>query len=209
MEQRVRLDVPTLADPIVRSLLQESDLFVRSFAGSSFGLLSPLDFIRIFSLVTEILSHAYLIISLTRGVSHLGILIVSILSTMLPLVLSCFSYSSEQMESQASAKEVRAADRQERLRNLAYSDVHRPEIALFGLGDWILKSWSNARKIAIASEQLSYARNTSIIDQFNLAELVFAIQNVSPTRVSNFEFLTIFSFLYCFSSKTHLLLWDR
>jgi len=48
MEQRVRLDVPTLDDPIVRSLLQESDLFVRSFSGSGFGLLSPLDFIRIF-----------------------------------------------------------------------------------------------------------------------------------------------------------------
>ena len=181
MEQRVKLDVPTLADPVVRSLLQESDLFVRSFAGGGFGLLSPLEFIRIFSLLTEIASHAYLIISLTRGVSHLGILLVSILSTMLPLFLSWFSYSPEQMEYPTSAKELRAADRQERLRNLAYSDVHRPEIVLFGLGDWILKSWSSARKIAIASEQLSYARNISVIDQFNLAELVCAVQNVSST----------------------------
>ena len=178
MEQRVRLDVPTLADPVVQSLLQESDLFVRSFTGGGFGLLSPLDFIRIFSLLTEIVSHAFLIISLTRGLSHFGILFVSILSCMFPLFLSCFSYSREQMESQASAKEVRAADRQERLRNLAYNDVHRPEIALFGLGDWILKSWTNARKLAIMSEQLSHARNTSIIDQFNLAELVCAMQNV-------------------------------
>jgi hypothetical protein len=182
MDQRVRLDVPTLADPVVRSLLQESDLFARSFAGGGFGLLSPLDFIRIFSLLTEIVSHAYLIISLTRGVSHLGILFVSMLSTMLPLFLSWFSCSHEQTESQASAKEVRAADRQERLRNLAYSDVHRPEIALFGLGDWILKSWTNARKITITSEQLLHARNTSIIDQFNLAELVCAMQNVSPAH---------------------------
>ena len=31
MEQRVRLDVPTLADPAIRDLLHESDLFVRSF----------------------------------------------------------------------------------------------------------------------------------------------------------------------------------
>lgn len=194
MEQRVRLDVPTLADPVVRSLLQESDLFARSFSGSGFGLLSPLDFIRIFSLLTEIVSHAYLIISLTRGVSHLGILLVSILSTMLPLFLSWFSCSREQMEFPASAKEMRAADRQERLRNLAYSDAHRPEIALFGLGDWILKSWSNARKIAIASEQLSYARNTSIIDQFNLSELVCAIQNVSPTHFpSDFRVINHFS----------------
>ena len=206
----MRLDVPTLAEPVVQSLLQESDLFVRSFAGGGFGLLSPLDFIRIFSLVTEIASHAYLIISLTRGVTHLGILLMSVLSITLPLFLSWFSCSSEQMESQASAKEVRAADRQERLRNLAYSDVHRPEIALFGLGDWILKSWSNARKIGIASEQLSYARNTSIIDQFNLSELVCAIQNVSSTRFSSdFELLTAISFLYYFSFKMQLLLWDH
>ena len=209
MEQRVRLDVPTLADPVVRSLLQESDLFVRSFAGGGFGLLSPLDFIRVFSLLTEIVSHAYLIISLTRGVSHIGILLVSILSTMLPLFLSWFSCPAKQMESQASAKEVRAADRQERLRNLAYSDVHRPEIALFGLGDWILKSWTNARKITITSEQLSQAQNTSIIDQFNLAEMVYAMQNVSRTHFhSDFKLYTIFSFLYCSSSKMHLLLWD-
>ena len=188
MEQRVRLDVPTLDDPVVRSLLQESDLFVRSFSGSGFGLLSPLDFIRIFSLLTEIASHAYLIISLTRGVSHLGILFVSILSTMLPVFLSWFSCPREQMESKASAKEMRAADRQERLRNLAYSDIHRPEIALFGLGDWILKSWSNARKAAFTSEQISHVRNTSIIDRFNLRELMSAIQNVSPTTHCSFEF---------------------
>ena len=210
MEQRVRLDVPTLDDPVIRSLLQESDLFVRSFAGSGFGLLSPLDFIRIFSLLTEIASHAYLIISLTRGMSHLGILFVSILSTMLPVFLSWFSCSREQMESKASAKEMRAADRQERLRNLAYSDVHRPEIALFGLGDWILKSWSNARKVAFTSEQLSHARNTSIIDQFNLAELMSAIQNVSLTHSSfDFGLISISSFLCCFSFKIHLLLWDH
>ncbi|KAF8974685.1 P-loop containing nucleoside triphosphate hydrolase protein [Flammula alnicola] len=178
MEQRVRLDVPTLADPTVRALLQESDLFARSFAGGGFGVLSPLDFIHVISLTTEIASHLFLIISLTRGAFHFGILFLSILSTLLPLFLSSIRCSRDQKESPTSAKEARASDRQERLRNLAYSDVHRPEIALFGLGDWILKSWSSARKIVLSSEQPSYARSASIIDQFNLMELVGAIQNV-------------------------------
>lgn len=177
MEQRVRLDVPTMADPTVRALLQESDLFARSFGGGGFGMLSPLDFIHIFSLMTEIASHLILIVSLTHGPFYFGILSLSIFSTMLPLVLSWFS-CSRQTESPASAKEARASDRQERLRNLAYSDIHRPEIALFGLGDWILKSWSSARKVVLASEQPSYARKTSIIDQFSLVELVYAVQNL-------------------------------
>lgn len=178
MEQRVRLDVPTLADPTVRALLQESDLFARSFTGGGFGMLSPLEFVHIFALITEIVSHLILIASLTRGVSHFGILLLSIFSTMLPLFLSWFSCPRDEKESIASAKEARAADRQERLRNLAYSEAHRPEISLFGLGDWILKSWSSARKIVLASEQPLYARNTSILDQFNLSELVSAVQNI-------------------------------
>jgi hypothetical protein len=178
MEQRVRLDVPTLADPTTRALLQESELFARSFTGSGFGILSPLEFIHIISLLTEIVSHIILIVSLTRGISHFGILVLSIFSTMLPMFLSWFTCPRKQTESIASAKEARAADRQERLRSLAYSDAHRPEVALFGLGDWILKSWTSARKIVLASEQPSYSRNTSVLDQFNLSELVCAVQNV-------------------------------
>lgn len=178
MEQRVRLDVPTLADPTVRALLQESELFARSFTGSGFGILSPLEFIHIISLLTEIVSHIILIVSLTRGISHFGILVLSIFSTMLPMFLSWFTCPRKETESIASAKEARAADRQERLRSLAYSDAHRPEVALFGLGDWILKSWTSARKIVLASEQPYYARNTSVLDQFNLSELVCAVQNI-------------------------------
>ncbi|KAF8204859.1 P-loop containing nucleoside triphosphate hydrolase protein [Pholiota molesta] len=162
MEQRVRLDVPTLADPTVRALLQESDLFARSFAGGGFGMLSPLDFIHVFSLMTEIASHLFLIISLTRGAFHFGVLLLSIFSTLLPLVLSWFSCSRDQAESPTSAKEARANDRQERLRNMAYSDTHRPEIALF----------------VLAAEQPLYARNMSIIDQFNLMELISMAQNI-------------------------------
>ena len=43
LEQRLRLDLPTLSDANVRDLLHESDLFVRSFTGLGFGfgLFSP------------------------------------------------------------------------------------------------------------------------------------------------------------------------
>jgi len=189
----VRLDVPTLADPTVRALLQESELFARSFTSSGFGILSPLEFIHIVSLLTEIVSHIFLIVSLTRGVSHLGILVLSILSTMLPMFLSWFTWPQREMESIASEKEARAANRQERLRSLAYSDVHRPEVALFGLSDWILKSWKSARKIVLASEQPYYVRSTSVLDQFNLSELVYAVQNV---RISAPLCRVISSFLF-------------
>ncbi|KAF6762807.1 P-loop containing nucleoside triphosphate hydrolase protein [Ephemerocybe angulata] len=141
MEHRVRLDVPTLADPQVRDLLQESDLFARSFSGGGFGFISPLDFINIFSLLIEILSHLWLILTLTRNAS-------------------CFG-------------EMRAAEKQERMRNLAYSDIHRPEISLFGLGDWILNSWSAARKIVLASEQ-TVSRNSTV----HFADLMYALQNL-------------------------------
>lgn len=178
MEQRLRLDVPTLADPATRSLLQESDLFVRSFSGGGFGMLSPLDFIQVISLMVEIASQLFLIISLTRGALHITVLLISGSTILLPIVLSWISCSREQQEPTATAKEARACDRQERLRNLAYSDAYRPEIALFGLGDWILKSWTSARKVVLSYEQPAYARNSSIIDQFNLMDLLNAIQNV-------------------------------
>ncbi|KAF9057452.1 P-loop containing nucleoside triphosphate hydrolase protein [Panaeolus papilionaceus] len=178
MEQRVRLDVPTLGDPVIRSLLQESDLFARSFGGGGFGVLSPLEFVHILSLITEILSHLFLIISLTRGIWHLGVLFLSIFSSMLPLLITWFNCRNYPPDTPTDAKTAKAADRQERLRNMAYSDVYRPEIALFGLGDWILKSWSRARKVVLASEQPLYGQYSSILNQFNINEIIAIMQNV-------------------------------
>ena len=177
LKLRVHLDVPTLADPTVRVLLQESDLFANSFGSGGFGMLSPLDFIRIFSHLTEIVSHLILIISLTKGASHLGILALSLFSTLLPVILSWFSCAKDEAEPTTSVKEARAYNRQERMRNFVYSEVHRPEIALFGLGDWILKTWLHARKTVLSFEQPAYARTPSIMEQFNLMELVWAVQN--------------------------------
>ncbi|GLB33489.1 putative P-loop containing nucleoside triphosphate hydrolase protein [Lyophyllum shimeji] len=178
LKHRVRLDVPTLADPIVRDLLQEADLFARSFNGGGFGVLSPFDFIHILSLTIEIISHIAVVISLTRGATHLGVLLLSISSAMLPLVLPWCNFSQTQTEPSPSIREARAVERHERMRSLAYSEVHRPEIALFGLGDWILETWSNARKIVLTSEQPHLLRESSFLSQLHLSDLLFALQNI-------------------------------
>lgn len=177
MEHRVRLDVPTLTDPTVRDLLQESDLFSRSFSGTGFGFLSPLDFLQIISLSTEILSHLFLIISLTSCPSQCGILILSILSALLPTFLSWYNVPVNPPDPRTTTKEARAADRLEKMRNLAYSDSYRPEIALFGLGEWILKSWSSARRVILEAEA-TQPYQTSHLAQYNLTELITAVQNI-------------------------------
>jgi hypothetical protein len=177
MEHRVRLDVPTLSDPVVRDLLQESELFSRSFNGTGFGFLSPLDFLQIVSLMTEILSHLFLIVSLTNAASHCGVLILSILAALLPTLLSWYNVPPNPSDSRTTSKEARAADRLEKMRNLVYSDSYRPEIALFGLGEWILKSWSSARKVILEAEE-TQPYQPSHLAQCNLTELIYAVQNV-------------------------------
>ncbi|KAJ7233135.1 P-loop containing nucleoside triphosphate hydrolase protein [Mycena haematopus] len=178
MEQRIRLDIPTLSDPVVRDLLHESDLFARSFSGSGFGLLSPLDFIHIISLVTELLSHALLILSLTAGATHYGVLLLSIFSATLPLFVAWFGCPQPHSENLYTPREARAADRQEKMRNLAYNDGHRPEIELFGLGDWILRNWASARKVVLDSEQSQQLRDSSLLSKLNFSDFLFALQNI-------------------------------
>jgi hypothetical protein len=182
LEQRIRLDIPTLSDPAVRDLLQESDLFARSFSGSGFGLLSPLDFIHIISLVTELVSHVLLILSLTGGATHYGVLLLSIFSATLPLFVTWFGCPQPHSETMYTPREARAADRQEKMRNLAYNDAHRPEIELFGLGDWILKTWASARKVVLDSEQSQHLRDSSLMSKLNFSDFLFALQNVSATQ---------------------------
>ena len=161
----------------MHDLLQESDLFARSFSGGGFGLLSPLDFVHVLSLATEIISHMLLIISLTRGATHFGVLFLSIFSATLPFLIARFSFRFPEADSPYNVREARAADRQERMRNLAYSEAHRAEVALFGLGEWILQSWATARKIVLSSEQPQILRD-SILSRLNMSDLSFALQNV-------------------------------
>ena len=184
MEQRLRMDVPTLADPQIRDLFQESDLFVRSFSGvSSFGLLSPLDFLRILTLISELVSHAWMIWSLTFGSTHLWLLLFSVLSSILPLILSYWNPNSNYFEEHHDATEARAVAKQNRMHAMAYSDVDRPEIVLFGLGPWILQTWAKARKVTLGIDnQLNspkYAFASSLRSQINVSNILATLQNVS------------------------------
>jgi len=185
--QRLRLDIPTLSDPIVRDCLQESDLFVKSFNGmGGFGLLSPFDFVQILAQISELASYLWVLLTLTGGSSHIGALLLSILSALLPLFLNRCGLSPSHPDNAYSSKEARTAERQEKLRNLAYNDTHRPEVLLFGLGPWILHSWACARKSMMYHERLSPLNQSTlpqILHQINVSDLLFALQNVSCLSV--------------------------
>lgn len=181
--QRLRLDIPTLSDPIVRDCLQESDLFVRSFNGmGGFGLLSPFDFIQIFALISELISHLLVLLSLTGGSANLGALLLSLLSALFPLLLNRFIGAQSSPEAIYTPEEARNAERQEKFRNLAHNESHRPEMLLFGLGPWVLQSWANARKAMLYDGQTSPSNQltlSQLLNQINISDLLFALQNVS------------------------------
>ncbi|KAF7313550.1 ABC transporter domain-containing protein [Mycena chlorophos] len=178
LESRVRLDIPTLQDPAIRDLLAESDLFARSFSGSGFGLISPLDCMQLISLATEIISHVLLILSLTGGLAHYWVLLLSIFSATLPMLVTWIRCPEFHAESLYTPRETRAADRQEKVRNLAYDESHRPEIELFGLGRWILKTWASARRVVLDSERNRQNQEFSVLSGLNFSDFLFALQNI-------------------------------
>lgn len=150
---------------------------------TSFGLLSPFDFVSILTLVSEIISHLFVIYSLTDGFTHFWILLFSVLSSALPLILPWFSGSRAYPDSFYSPQETLSAERQEKMRHLVSSDPHRPEILLFGLGPWILSSWAEARKTLLGLEKPSFLRETAFFGQVSLNEIMVAIQHVRSLSV--------------------------
>ena len=201
MEKRLQLDVPSLSDPVTRDLFQESDLFVRSFSGmSSLGLLSPFDFVSILTLVSEIISHLYVIYSLTNDFAHIWILLFSLLSAFLPFVLPWFHTGRSHPDSLYTPQEAQAAETQEKMRHLAHNDSHRPELLLFSLSPWILESWSQARKSLLGLEKPSIFRETAILGQVSFNEVMVAVQHVRNTdfilRLLKSPFLTLTAFLF-------------
>ncbi|KAI0312479.1 P-loop containing nucleoside triphosphate hydrolase protein [Amylostereum chailletii] len=180
MELRVRLDVPALSDPLVRELLAESDMFVASFQGvGGFGLLSPFDFIRIFTLLSEIVSHIFILTSLVNGPLPLVALLFSLLSSAVPFFQTSYGYRFDTPT--FSEYEVRQAENQEQMRQLALSEGYRPEVMLFGLGPWILDAWAHARKTALglySSPKPSLSGVTALFSQFTTTEAITALQNI-------------------------------
>jgi hypothetical protein len=179
MEKRLQLDVPSLSDPVTRDLFQESDLFVRSFSGmSSLGLLSPFDFVSILTITSEIISHLYVIYTLTSDFMHVWILLFSLTSALLPFILPWFHAGRSHADSLYTPQEAQAAERQEKMRHLAHNDSHRPELLLFGLGPWVLESWAQARKSLLGLEKPSIFRETAFLGQVSLNEIMVAVQHV-------------------------------
>ncbi|TFK56190.1 P-loop containing nucleoside triphosphate hydrolase protein [Heliocybe sulcata] len=159
MQLQLQLDIPTLSDPLVRDVVHESDLFVRSFAQSGaggFGLLSPLDIVRILSLICEVASHVFIIYSLARtSPSHSFILLLTAVIVLFPHIVTWLRMCSRpDSDDLYSPQEAAAAAKLEKMRNLAYSETHRREILAFGLGPWILRCWDNARRTILGLEEL-------------------------------------------------------
>ena len=179
MEKRLQLDVPSLSDPVTRDLFQESDLFVRSFSGmTSLGLLSPFDFVSMLTLTSEIISHLYVIYTLTNDFTHIWVLLFSLLSALLPFVLPWFHTGRSHPDSLCTPQEAQASEKQEKMRHLAHNDSHRPELLLFGFGPWILDSWAQARKSLLGLEKPNIFRETAFFGQVSLSEIVVAVQHV-------------------------------
>lgn len=196
MHQRSRLDLPALVDPVVRDLLQESDTFARSFTGmGGFGLISPLDFVRILTLLSEVFAHVFILLSLTRSSTHLCILALSLVSSLLPLVdvAAWLGVRRQGHDDVYSPAEARAMAKQEQMRNLVYNESYRSEILVFGLSSWILESWASARRTMLGIEQSQPAMNlrhivSTLVTQINFAEMLALLHNVStlPSAQKNF-----------------------
>jgi len=188
MEQRVRLDIPTLSDPTVRDLLAESDLFVSSFQGAGgFGLLSPFDLIRVFSLISELASHVFVLSTISYGPLSVFALLISFLSAAYPLVQSSLLPRMYHFDTPVySEEEIRLTEKQEQMRHLSLSDTHRPEVMLFGLGPWILQTWAAARQavLGLHPSQQSLHSPSNIFSHLNVAEIVAALQNVSHHSIN-------------------------
>ena len=179
MQVRLRLDMPALLDPEIKDVLAEADMFVRSFSGmGSFMLLSPLDMIRMFTTLAEIASQAFVLWSMSLSSARafqtsqhwteLMILGMATFPTICSFFNSRLAFSTDRWSHSLEEEEgSRLAERHERMRNLAHSERFKREVLLFGMGDWILESWAEAKR-ALA------IRPTSVMDSTTTAAQTFA-----------------------------------
>ena len=211
MEQRVRLDLPALADPDVCNLLQESELFARSFhGGSGFGLLSPFGVVRIISLCLEAFSQICVLIILTRQMPQYQVILLSVLATLIPLVIPYLRFSQRHTDPLYTPKEARAAERQQKMRALVYNDSYRQEILLFGLGPWILRTWAAARRVTHSNEQVVFSRESLL--NVNISDHLSTLQNVGLVMNSlhiDIHRITRFHWCLCFSHQQRHLVQSR
>ena len=158
-------------------------MFVRSFNGfSAFGLFSPFDFMRLLTLVSELVTHLWLLSSLTFGGTPLSVIVISLVLSALPSMLSWLSNESPIWDCTNNQKEARLTAKQEAMRRLAHSDAHRPEVMLFDLGPWILKAWSRSRRALLSLERQQKGCDTKLssrlLSRVYLSDMFTAFQNV-------------------------------
>ncbi|CAE6477561.1 unnamed protein product [Rhizoctonia solani] len=187
IQLRLRLDIPTLADPDVAALLNESDMFVHSFSGAGgFGLLSPFDLIRTVSTLSELATQLYLVWSMSAGLldtSHILTLVFAFLPSMLSWASSRVSQllSCPWPDYGEDSEGAGHSERHERMRRLAHDKYHKPEILLFGLSDWILENWANARKSVLglsASQESTTASTFREMARSSSSELFGMVQQI-------------------------------
>ncbi|KAI0677464.1 P-loop containing nucleoside triphosphate hydrolase protein [Trametes maxima] len=190
LEYRLRPDIPTLSDPLVRDLLQEADIFVRSFSGfASFGLFSPLDFMRVLTLISELLTHLWVLSTLTFGMTPLPVILLSVALSAIPSLLSLDGAPPKAWDSHTSRLEARLTAKQEAMRHLAHNDAYRPEVMLFGLGPWILQTWAQARRALLGLERRHESCETDLVSklvsQFYLSGAFSAFEHIPVLLVLN------------------------
>lgn len=176
LQNRLRLDIPALADPLVQDLLDESNRFVNAFASGANTILTPLGLVTLLRDFSQILSQATvfytLLLSSRAHTSYIftTVLVVlpkfpSLLRTLQNWILSPEDdWPDDEFSRRAAAVKRRIAH----MENLAYSATYKAEIVLFGLADWILAEWSRATKDdmeldqAVNSRGIFKANNTSV-----------------------------------------------
>lgn len=179
MQVRLRLDLPALEDPIVKDALAEAEMFVGSFNNmGGFLLLSPFDMIRLFTTVAEIMTQSYILWSMSLSSARafktsqhwteLMILSFAAFPTLFSFLNSFIAHPADRwFHSLPDAEGTKLEEQHVRMRNLAYGEKYRPEVLLFGMGEWILKSWADAKRtLAI--------RPTSVLDDASTAANTFA-----------------------------------
>ncbi|CAL1701364.1 unnamed protein product [Somion occarium] len=214
MEQRLRMDIPTMEDPVTRDLFQEADLFVRSFNGmSSFGLLSPFDVIRLLTLFSELVSHIVILYSLTLNDTPVLLSTISILSTLYPLLIPWLIPSRTYYDQNQNPRQSRLAEKQERMRSLAQSDSYRPEVIVFGLGPWILRNWAVARRATLGLGQPQSRSTTgplsALLTPVDTTGLFTALQNVPLVLALQASSVSLGSFTLYRSSLQSLVYTSR
>lgn len=189
MEQRLRMDIPTMDNVVIRELFQEADLFVRSFNGvANFGLLSPFDMIRTLGSISELFSHIFVLYSLTRNETPGVLSLLSVASLLYPLFLPWLTPNKSYYNDHQNPLESRSAAKQEHFRSLAQNEAYRPEVILFGLGPWIMRNWASARKVTLGLEHVNPTSQEetgslfSLLTPMDITGLITALQNVR-TRV--------------------------